>query len=114
MQELLTKLGLEPVNHGSWTGVSLPNDEGALIPSHSPANGLLLGHVRQSQPDDYDTVITTAQEAFLRWRMVPAPKRGEVVRQFGNALRDHKEALGDLVSLEMGKIRTEGHGEVQR
>ncbi len=113
MHELLTKLGLEPINHGAWTGTSLPNDEGALIPSHSPSNGLLLGHVRQAQPEDYDQVITTAQEAFSRWRMVPAPKRGEVVRQFGNALRANKEALGDLVSLEMGKIRTEGHGEVQ-
>ena len=113
MHELLSKLGLEAVNDGAWTGAPLSNDSGDLLPSHSPADGLLLGHVRQATVADYERVVASAQETFAKWRMVPAPKRGDIVRQFGNALRENKEALGDLVSLEMGKIRTEGHGEVQ-
>ena len=81
--------------------------------SYSPADGQLIGKIQQANAEDYDEVIRTAQEAFKTWRMVPAPKRGEVVRQIGNELRKHKEDLGRLVSYEMGKIYQEGLGEVQ-
>jgi aldehyde dehydrogenase (NAD+) len=74
---------------------------------------MALGSVRQAQAEDYDSVVRVAQETFTRWRMVPAPKRGEVVRQLGEELRRHKESLGRLVSLEAGKILSEGLGEVQ-
>jgi aldehyde dehydrogenase (NAD+) len=84
-----------------------------VLAKHSPIDGSLLGRVRQATPEDYEAAVTAAQKAFLAWRDVPAPKRGEVVRQLGNALRDLKTELGQLVSLEAGKILPEGEGEVQ-
>src|SRR5258708_36871537 len=92
---------------GAWGGW------GAVIAKHSPIDGSLLGRVRQATPEDYELAVTAAQKAFLAWREVPAPKRGEVVRQLGNALRGLKTELGQLVSLEVGKILPEGGGEVQ-
>ena len=89
------------------------NTTGEIISSYSSADGSLIGQIKQGTTDDYEKIITTAQEAFKKWRMVPAPKRGEVVRQIGNALRENKEPLGKLVSYEMGKIYQEGLGEVQ-
>ncbi|MDH3590560.1 MAG: aldehyde dehydrogenase family protein [Planctomycetota bacterium] len=112
MRDLLETLGLQETNPGAWTGAALTGD-GPLLPSRSPGDGRLLGHVRLATADEYESVVAGAQDAFGDWRALPAPARGEIVRQFGNALRDKKEALGDLVSIEMGKIRTEGHGEVQ-
>ncbi|MHC4934028.1 MAG: aldehyde dehydrogenase family protein, partial [Planctomycetota bacterium] len=112
--EILKTLGIdEEISLGAWTGAPLKGCSGTVLESHSPASGTLLGRVRQAGAADYETVLNAAQEAFPRWRDLPAPKRGDIVRQFGNALREKKEALGDLVSLEMGKIRSEGHGEVQ-
>jgi len=110
--DILRSLGIEAVNPGAWTGRALYGG-GDLIESFSPGNGELLGKVSLAGAEQYEAVIAAAQRAFVDWRMVPAPKRGEVVRQLGDALRANKEALGDLVSLEMGKIRAEGLGEVQ-
>jgi len=110
--DFLQKLGLESTNYGTSTGREhLP--ERAYIESHSPVDGKLIGKVSTTTAEDYEAVISSAHEAFKSWRMVPAPKRGEVVRQYGNALRQHKEALGKLVSYEMGKSYQEGLGEVQ-
>jgi aldehyde dehydrogenase (NAD+) len=86
---------------------------GEEIASHNPATGEELARVRLSTVDDYESTIETAQQAFERWRLVPAPKRGDIVREIGNALRESKEELGRLVTLEMGKILAEGKGEVQ-
>ncbi len=84
-----------------------------MIASYSPVDGALIGKARSTSKDDYETVISSAQEAFKTWRMMPAPKRGEIVRQFGDKLRAYKEPLGQLVSYEMGKSLQEGLGEVQ-
>jgi len=113
VQKILSELGLAEVNAGAWTGDSIEGGAGALLESRSPHDGVLLGSVRVAGDDQYEAVIAAAQGAFAAWRMVPAPKRGEVVRQIGDALRAKKEALGELVTLEMGKIRAEGLGEVQ-
>jgi len=110
--EILRTLGLEDSNPGAWTGGALAGG-GDLLESRSPRDGALLGEVSLAGPDEYEAAIAAAQSAFVNWRMVPAPQRGEIVRQFGDALRAKKDALGDLVTLEMGKIRSEGHGEVQ-
>lgn len=87
--------------------------KGDLIESFSPADGQLIGKIRQGTADDYEKIMIASQEAFKKWRTIPAPHRGEVVRQIGNALREKKEDLGRLVSYEMGKIYQEGLGEVQ-
>jgi aldehyde dehydrogenase (NAD+) len=115
MKKLLEKLNVEPVNAGACTGPDgwLMDSKGKELVSYNPTTGEALGKVIQATPDTYEKVASAAQEAFLKWREVPAPKRGEVVRDLGNALRELKEPLGDLVTLEMGKIRAEGHGEVQ-
>ena len=114
MQEILSKLGLDDVNAGTWLGAqSMQDSSAALIESINPANGKLIASVRSSTPAEYEEVIAQAQAAFLEWRRIPAPARGEAIRLVGDALRAHKDALGSLVSLEMGKIKAEGDGEVQ-
>ena len=113
IQEVLEKLGIGSINNGACTGVNWFETNGELISSYASADGSLIGQVKQGTADDYEKIIQTAQEAFKTWRMVPAPKRGEIVRQIGNALRENKEPLGKLVSYEMGKIYQEGLGEVQ-
>src|SRR5690554_3337011 len=106
------KLGLKEINEGSSTGNQWFSN-GEIIESHSPADGKSIGRVKASLREDYERVMTSAQEAFKIWRAVPAPKRGEIVRQFGNKLREYKADLGKLVSYEMGKSYQEGLGEVQ-
>jgi aldehyde dehydrogenase (NAD+) len=86
---------------------------GEEIASFNPADGFELGRVRLDNAEDYERIATRATAVFERWRMLPAPKRGEIVREIGNALRESKQALGELVTLEMGKILPEGLGEVQ-
>ena len=113
IQEMLQQLGIKDVNNGACTGTQWFNTTGEVIESYSSSDGALIGKVNQATADDYETVIATAQAAFEKWRMVPAPKRGEVVRQIGDRLRQYKEPLGKLVSYEMGKIYQEGLGEVQ-
>jgi aldehyde dehydrogenase (NAD+) len=108
---LLSRLGIEAVNSGgkgvSWLA------SGPRIRSVNPANGEVLAEVTTVTATEYDRIVDEASAAFKRWRAIPAPKRGEIVRQIGDALRTHKDDLGALVSLEMGKILAEGKGEVQ-
>lgn len=111
----LQELGIKDINPGTCVGVNKwSNDDSAgLIESHNPATGELLGSVYSASEADYDKVIKTAQAAAKEWRQIPAPQRGEAVRLVADALREHKDALGSLVSAEMGKIKSEGDGEVQ-
>ncbi len=111
--EFLQQLNLEADNAGTSTGSKSLTGKGEIIKSYSPVDGKLVGSVRATTKEDYDTVLQTAEKAFFEWRKWPAPKRGEIVRQFGEALRKYKEPLGKLVSYEMGKSLQEGWGEVQ-
>jgi len=113
MKNVLRSLKIKTVNDGVSTGVESWAGNGKMLSSYSPVDGALIGKVRQATHDDYEKVITKAEEAFKIWRDVPAPKRGEVVRQMGDALRANKDNLGRLVSYEMGKSLQEGWGEVQ-
>jgi len=111
--EFLHQLNLKRENEGTSTGTKFIESKGAMILSFSPVDGNLIGSISSSDKNAYEQVITKASEAFLEWRNWPAPKRGEVVRQIGVALRAEKNALGKLVSYEMGKSLQEGLGEVQ-
>ena len=112
MDQALKELGLKAVNQGTSTGNTwYPG--GAQIASYSPVDGALIGKVTTTTKEEYQTVIKTAEKAFLSFRTMPAPLRGEIVRQFGNKLRELKKPLGKLVSYEMGKSLQEGYGEVQ-
>jgi aldehyde dehydrogenase (NAD+) len=111
--EILEKLHIEPVNSGACYGDWIAEPSGGELASLNPATGETLAKIRMAGPADYETVMTHAAEAFQDWRMVPAPKRGDIVREIANELREHKDALGALVTLEMGKILPEGRGEVQ-
>jgi aldehyde dehydrogenase (NAD+) len=112
--EILEQLGVKrELNYGASTGTKHWNTGGAKILSYSPVDGELIGEINQATAEDYEKIIATAQEAFKTWRMMPAPKRGEIVRQIGEELRIYKEPLGKLVSYEMGKSLQEGLGEVQ-
>lgn len=114
MKTLLEKLHLSAVNHGVGSG---PNhwiaSAATPITSYNPTTGAAIAQVVPADAAAYDAVVANAQAAFRTWRHVPAPKRGEVIRDLGVILREYKEPLGELVALEMGKIRAEGEGEVQ-
>ena len=112
MKSILKNLGLLDEQKGAGTGTWLPCT-GEMLESVSPIDGQTIGKIRCAGSGEYEQVVSSATEAFKEWRMVPAPKRGDIVRQIGNALREHKKDLGSLVSLEMGKIQMEGEGEVQ-
>ncbi|WP_294821517.1 aldehyde dehydrogenase family protein [uncultured Flavobacterium sp.] len=112
IQEALAKLGIKELNEGTSTGSS-SFANGKIIESYSPVDGTLIAKVKASTADDYQAAMAKAEEAFKTWRLVPAPKRGEIVRQMGDELRKFKEPLGQLVSYEMGKSLQEGLGEVQ-
>jgi aldehyde dehydrogenase (NAD+) len=112
MESILRKLDVAGEQAGAGTGTWLKCG-GEILQSVSPINGEVIGKIRCAGEEDYEQVVARAQEAFEEWRMIPAPKRGEVVRQIGNALRERKRDLGAIVSVEVGKIRTEGEGEVQ-
>ncbi|WP_300569249.1 aldehyde dehydrogenase family protein [Flavobacterium sp.] len=112
MQEALQALGIKEVNDGTSTG-SNSFSSGEIIESYSPVDGQLIGKVKTTTAADYEKVMQSATEAFKMFRAMPAPQRGEIVRQFGNKLRELKEPLGKLVSYEMGKSLQEGYGEVQ-
>ncbi|MCJ8167526.1 aldehyde dehydrogenase family protein [Pontibacter sp. E15-1] len=114
ISDVLHELGIKENNPAYSTGLAWGGQEGRTTRSiHSPADGQLIAKINIASAEDYNKVVETAQEAFKVWRKVPAPKRGDVVRQIGDKLRHHKEALGKLVSYEMGKILQEGLGEVQ-
>jgi aldehyde dehydrogenase (NAD+) len=110
---VLTALGIKEHNNGASTGLNWTATTGKIIESYSPADGKLIGKVATATADDYEATILKAQEAYKVWRMMPAPKRGEIVRQMGDAFRVNKDNLGKLVSYEMGKSLQEGLGEVQ-
>ncbi|MCL4127314.1 UNVERIFIED_CONTAM: hypothetical protein GTU68_060899 [Idotea baltica] len=110
--DFLKKLGLEAHNAGTSTGLKETSSKKS-IESYSPVDGKLIGSVSVTTKTEYEQVLKTAQAAFSEWRNVPAPKRGEIVRQYGDILRKHKKDLGQLVSYEMGKSLQEGYGEVQ-
>src|SRR4051812_39978143 len=109
--DLLKKLGLSANNPGVFWGEW--GGSGRILDSVSPTDGKVIAHIKTGNADDYEKVVTRAQKAFQTWQSVPAPKRGEIIRQLGNALRDAKSDLGKLVTLEAGKILAEGQGEVQ-
>ncbi len=111
--EFLKGLSIQKENEGSSTGLKWIASNGAMISSQSPVDGQLIGAVKSTDKAAYEQTIETAQKAFNEWRNWPAPKRGEVVRQLGEALRSQKHHLGQLVSYEMGKSLQEGLGEVQ-
>ena len=111
--QFLQQLHLNATNKGVSTGTQWIESTGNVIESYSPVDGKLIGSVVAADAASYQTVIATANKAFSAWRMMPAPKRGEIVRQVGDALREYKEPLGQLVSYEMGKSLQEGLGEVQ-
>ncbi|GAA4896110.1 aldehyde dehydrogenase family protein [Flaviramulus aquimarinus] len=112
IDEALKILGIKDVNEGTSTGLNNFSN-GDIIESYSPVDGQLIGKVKATTRDDYEAVMGAATSAFKTWRIMPAPQRGEIVRQFGEKLREKKEALGKLVSYEMGKSYQEGLGEVQ-
>ncbi|HEV3196790.1 MAG TPA: aldehyde dehydrogenase family protein [Bryobacteraceae bacterium] len=111
--ELLEKLHIEPLNSGACYGDWIASPSGSELESINPATDEPLAKVLMAGPEDYECVVARAGEAFLDWRMIPAPKRGDIVREIANELRGHKADLGALVTLEMGKILPEGLGEVQ-
>ncbi len=112
ISEVLKQLKINVTNHGCSTGQEhFGNNK--EIESYSPVDGALIAKLSSATKDDYEKVVSTAQKAFKTWRTMPAPKRGDIVRQFGDKLRKYKEPLGKLVSYEMGKSLQEGLGEVQ-
>ncbi len=112
IKSTLEKLGLTQAHYGASTGCN-HFDSKNYLESYSPVDGNLIGTICITSEDDYEKIIKTAQKAFTAWRKVPAPKRGEIIRQFGEVLRENKEYLGQLVSYEVGKSLQEGYGEVQ-
>jgi aldehyde dehydrogenase (NAD+) len=112
IEKALKELGIKDINEGTSTG-SNNFSKGDIIESYSPVDGKRIGKVKTTTKEDYEKVMQTATSAFKTWRTTPAPQRGEIVRQFGEKLREKKEALGKLVSYEMGKSYQEGLGEVQ-
>lgn len=115
MEALLKKLNIDAVNSSACYGIDgwIKDPKGKELVSYNPNNGEPIAKIIQATQDSYDQVLNAAQESFKTWRDVPAPKRGEMIRDLGRAVRDLKEPLGELISLEMGKIKIEGLGEVQ-
>ncbi len=113
MQQVLKTLGIKSVNSGASTGSNFIHTKGEIISSFSPVDGKLIAIVNSARLEDYELVIKKAQEAFIYWRTLPAPRRGEIIRQLAEKIRFYKEPLGRLVSYEMGKSLQEGLGEVQ-
>ena len=110
---LLDRLSIDPVNSGACAGDWIESPGGTLLDSINPADGSVIAQVRLAAEEDYDDVVYQSAEVFKRWRMLPAPQRGQIVREIGDELRLFKDDLGALVALEMGKILAEGRGEVQ-
>lgn len=112
--DFLSRLKIEELNPGAFSGHGWHSENHQpTLASYNPSNGELLANVATCSQADYDQVMLRAEKAAKEWRQVPAPKRGEIIRQIGQALRDYKDSLGSLVSLEMGKSKQEGDGEVQ-
>ena len=113
MQDVLTRLGIWKSNSGASYGEWIDSPGGGELISRNPADGAELGRIQMAAEEDYDDVLWHAAKTFEAWRMLPAPKRGEIVREIGEELRRNKDDLGTLVTLESGKILAEGQGEVQ-
>lgn len=113
IQDILNQFHIKAQNSGVSTGTTWLKADGAVIEANSPVDGQHIAQVTAASRSNYDTIVETAAAAFKEWRLWPAPRRGEVVRQIGEALRKNKQALGKLVSYEMGKSLQEGYGEVQ-
>ena len=115
MEDLLKKLNIEQKNFGACTGPEgwIKNSNTKEIFSVNPTNGETIASVFESSIKDYEAVVQKSKDAYEEWKKVPAPIRGQLIREMANALRDYKDPLGSLVSLEMGKIKQEGDGEVQ-
>ncbi|MBU2019261.1 MAG: aldehyde dehydrogenase family protein [Bacteroidetes bacterium] len=113
IQDILGKLGIEAINSGASTGSTWFPTTGETIVSYSPVDGKAIASVQSATEADYAKAIAKAQEAYGPWRAIPSPKRGEIVRQLAEKLREYKQPLGELVSYEMGKSLQEGLGEVQ-
>ena len=115
MNDLLNSLSIKKNNFGSCSGHDgwIEKTDTKIIESYNPSNGEKIASVYEATVDEYDIIIKKSTDAFHEWRKVPAPVRGDLVREMGNALRDYKDQLGSLVSIEMGKIKQEGDGEVQ-
>ena len=113
--EILKKLGIKDTNSGGCFGPGnwTTGQNAGLTESYNPSSGELIASVYNCSKEEYSEIVNKSHESFLEWRKVPAPERGQLIRKIGNALRDNKDALGSLVSLEMGKIKQEGDGEVQ-
>jgi len=112
MKSILEKYDLINEQAGGGSGAEL-KCSGDILQTISPIDLQLTGKIRCASVDDYEKIVARAAEAFQIWRLIPAPKRGEIVRQIGNVLRDHKKSLAEIISLEVGKIRVEAEGEVQ-
>src|ERR1017187_7617248 len=110
---VLERLGIEPMNSGACGREWIASPGGTVVASSNPADGQELASVRMASEQDYEAIVAQYVEIFERWRMLPAPKRGQIVREIGDELRRFKDDLGTLVTLEMGKILAEGKGEVQ-
>ncbi len=108
MNDLLERLGISGLEQGARIGVTPLDCRGEVIESISPVDGKPLGRVRQADAAAYDRVVRSAEEAFLLWREVPAPRRGEVVRRIGEAFRERKKELGALIAIETGKYWPKG------
>jgi aldehyde dehydrogenase (NAD+) len=113
MQKILKELGLTHINPGAGTCGTWLASKGALLESISPVDGRVIGKVKQASTADYEDIAACASQAFLEWRTIPAPKRGEIVRRIGNRVRNFKKELAVLLSLEVGKILSEAEGEIQ-
>lgn len=112
-EQILALLGIEAMNSGVSIGIGWQTAGGDITESTSPIDNSLIAKIKNGSQSDYESVIAKAEHAFTAWKNIPAPQRGEVVRKIGLALRNRKEELGYLISLEMGKIYQEGLGEVQ-
>ena len=110
---MLERLGIEPINSGACAGDWIESPQGSILDSINPTDGSVIAQIRLAAEEDYDEVVYHSAEVFKRWRMTPAPQRGQIVREIGDELRLFKDDLGALVALEMGKILAEGRGEVQ-
>lgn len=115
IKEIFDALGIKDSNNGAFIGGSdfQPTGHESVITSYNPTTGERLAEVKSCTLEDYHTIIEKSGDAFKKWRMLPAPQRGLIIRDMANILREHKDALGSLVSLENGKIKAEGDGEVQ-
>ena len=113
MRDFVLELGIGEINSGAAYGDWIDKPKGPELVSYSPVDGKEIARVRTASETDYEFIVEKAQNAFRSWRLMPAPKRGEMVREIGQKLREKKKVLGKLVTLEMGKIAAEGEGEVQ-